>query len=160
MIKSYRFKKYYQAHQEFVRVTIYWMVRSEVANDLVQETFIKAWKNFDNFNHKSSFKTWIYRIAMNTTYDYLRGVKESTTEVEMTSDSFEDGLELKDLLDYALSQIDLNSREVFVLYFKLEYSIKEIGEILGIPEGTVKSRLFKAREKIGQILKENGVDHA
>ena len=66
------FKEQYLKEKSFVRSSIYWMVNSSDVDDLVQETFLKAWKCFKKFEAKSSFRTWVYRIAMNITYDYLK----------------------------------------------------------------------------------------
>ena len=160
MIKLLSFKKLYYQQRAFVRSSIYWMVRSDSVDDLVQDTFVKAWDKFDSFDQRSSFKTWIYRIAMNTTYDYLRKNKlESQKAKDYSTPEFgDDGIINKDLISYGLKQLDENLREVFILYYKLDYSILEIAEVVSIPQGTVKSRLFRAREIFQKVLKENGVE--
>ncbi len=164
MLTNLKFKKYYYQEREFIRSTIYWMVRSDITDDLVQETFIKAWNNFDNFNKKSSFRTWIYRIAMNTTYDYLRKKKidSSIGDKQISADyqdpkNSEQKMIMKDLIDFAMGELDENSKEVFILFYKMEYTISDIAKLLGIPEGTVKSRLHSSKEKFQRILEKHGV---
>jgi RNA polymerase sigma-70 factor (ECF subfamily) len=140
------------------------MVRSHYTDDLVQETFIKAWSNFDRFNNKSSFRTWIYRITMNTVYDHLRkqkSLKEVSSENQEHADSVdgEEKLLLKDIIDKGMMDLNENAREVFILFYKLEYTISEISSLIGIPAGTVKSRLHKAREDFEKILKKHGAHY-
>ncbi len=60
------FRAHYTETESYIRNLIYWMIRSEEANDLVQITYLKAWKNYSSFNNKSKFRTWVHRIAMNT----------------------------------------------------------------------------------------------
>lgn len=143
---------------EFIRTSIYWMVRNQNIDDIVQDTFLKAWKKFDSFNRKSSFRTWLYRIAMNTTYDYLRKNK-NYLESEVSSEISGDNNELKDLISKALHSLNLKHREAFILFYKFEYSQKEVAETLSISEGTAKSRIHYAKEKFTTFLKNNGVEN-
>ncbi len=152
------FKTYYQEYQAFVRTVIYWTVRDAHVDDLVQETFLKAWKNFDRFKGESQFKTWIYRIAINTCYDYLR-TKPKISDLEIDHQTArKENLELRDLITQGLSQLSEKHREVFILFYKLELTAVEISQILSTSEGTVKSRLHYAREQFVKFLKDNGVD--
>lgn len=157
--KLAQYKVHYQENNEFLRAAIYWMVRREIADELVQEAFVKGWKSFGKFKKEASFRTWIYRIAMNTTYDYLRkhGKQIEVEYEELAVEKKQEGL--KDLISKALMKLNLKQREVFILYYKLEYTSKEISDLLDISEGTVKSRLHHAREIFKDFLKENGVDH-
>ena len=152
------FNQLYKDNAEFVRSSIYWMVRNENIDDIVQDSFLKAWKKFNGFNNDSSFRTWLYRIAMNTTYDYLRKNKvvlENDIDSQVGSDKDDT---LKDLISKGLLSLNLKHREVFVLFYKLEYSQKEIAEILSISEGTAKSRIYYAKERFTTFLKDNGVE--
>ena len=154
------FKSYYLEERDFVRSVIYWMIRSESVDDLVQETFIKAWKSFSTFENKSSFRTWIYRIAHNVACDYLRKTKNKPGYTENIDElqGKEEKYEIKDLIDRSLFLLDEKKREVFILYYKMEYNMSEVAALIEIPEGTVKSRLFKAREIVQKFLLENGVE--
>ena len=136
------------------------MVRSEVVDDLVQETFIKAWRSYSEFGYKANFRTWIYRIAMNTTVDYLRKKKEVLDNSEERHASLsQDVVELKDLIDKGLKLLEIKIREPFILFYKFNYTALEISNLMEIPEGTVKSRLFKAKGIFQSYLEQNGVNY-
>jgi RNA polymerase sigma-70 factor (ECF subfamily) len=142
------------------------------APDIVQEIFIKAWKNIERFNPlKASFKTWIFTIARNTTTDFLRkkknllfsNIKKGENE---DIDSFTENIPDDDLLpDEALQKLQdsqfLNKileklrpdyREVLVLHYQEEMTFEEIGEILGKPLNTVKSQHRRAIMELRKIL--------
>ncbi len=150
------FKQNYFETNEFVRASIYWMVRSEVVDDIVQETFLKAWKNYKKFKRESSFKTWIYRIAMNCTYDYLKK-NPIYVEFDDNEDSYSnDEVEFEDMISTALKSLTDKHREVFILYYKFEYTVKEIASTLNEKEGTIKSRLYYAKESFEKIIGKIG----
>lgn len=155
----FEFKRHYEDSQEFVRASIYWMVRSDVVDDLVQEVYLKAWKNFNKFEGRSSFKTWIYRIAKNITYDYLKKEQNQFEELNEESLGHQDELDFPDLITKGLMKLTIKKREVFILYYKLGHTTNEIAELLEISEGTVKSRLHTARDEFIVFLEENGVRH-
>lgn len=154
------FKEQYIKERNFVRSSIYWMVNSNDIDDLVQETFLKAWKSFDKFEEKSSFRTWIYRIAMNVSYDYLKKNKE---EIYQVSDDLEDfkeaNLEMTDLISKGLMTLSLEQREAFTLHYQIGLTYLEAGELLDVPEGTVKSRANSAKKVFISFLKENGINY-
>ncbi|MEE3080471.1 MAG: RNA polymerase sigma factor [Bdellovibrionota bacterium] len=162
--KLRRFQTHYNETKDFVRTIIYWIVRSEVTEDLIQETYLKAWQRFDSFEERSSFKTWVYTIARNTAFDYLRKSKTDLSLMKFGQEELAESIvnndeTRKDLITKGLSLLDDNGREVFILYFKLGLTQAEISELLKIPQGTVKSRLHTAKNKFKDFLKENGVDH-
>lgn len=157
------FKQNYLENKDFLRSSIYWMVRSDDVDDLVQSTFVKAWQHYSKFKKSSSFKTWIYRIAMNTTYDYLKKNKNKVNSFDIdevpTSDILEEKEVLRDLITKALQVLNPKHREVFILHYKLGYKVSEIAKLQKIAQGTVKSRLHHAREQFTYFLKENGVEN-
>ncbi|PIP88914.1 MAG: hypothetical protein COW01_04990 [Bdellovibrionales bacterium CG12_big_fil_rev_8_21_14_0_65_38_15] len=154
------FQVYYEETKDFVRASIYWMIRSHHVDDLVQETYLKAWKSFKSFESKASFKTWIYRIAMNVTYDFLR---KKTNDLNIDDyqlvDTSKDDLTNEDLISKALLKLNENQREVFILFYKFGYTTIEIAELIEIKEGTVKSRLHYAKESFVEFVKEDGVQN-
>lgn len=154
--KREEFDKLYLENAAFIRTSIYWMVRNQNIDDIVQDSFLKAWKKFDSFNNQSSFRTWLYRIAMNTTYDYLRKNK-ITPESEVDYEDRNEDNELKDLISKALFTLNLKHREAFILFYKFEYSQREVAQALSISEGTAKSRIYYAKEKFTTFLINNGV---
>ena len=152
------FKKHYDETHLFVRSVIFAHLRTEMyLDDLVQETFIKAWKSFDKFDHKSTFKTWIYRIAVNTTFDFFRKNKKVLIEWNENLEKVkEEAIWQRDLVDYAVKKMEPKYREAFILFYQLGFEYKEIADYMKLPIGTVKSRLNKAKEKFKDIIEKNG----
>jgi len=152
------FKENYLGHRDFVRSSIYWMVNSNVVDDLVQETFLRAWKSFHKFEKKSSFRTWIYRIARNVTYDYFNK-NESSYNIfdENNMEGKNENVELSDLISKGLLSLTVNQRELFTLHYQQGFSYREIAEFVGIAEGTVKSRVHNAKKIFVKFLEKNGV---
>ncbi|NOU91746.1 sigma-70 family RNA polymerase sigma factor [Paenibacillus sp. LMG 31456] len=133
------------------------------ADDITQEVFIKVYRNLYTFRNESSVKTWILTITRNMTLDYRRSAfyrKVSlmsfitpSGEQTSTEQTVIDKLAVNDLWKMVL-QLPIKYREILLLYAHYQLSMKEIAHILGVTEGTVKSRLFHARKKISK-LKEN-----
>jgi RNA polymerase sigma-70 factor (ECF subfamily) len=136
------------------------MCLSSDVDDLVQECFIKVWKGLADFRGDASIKTWVTRIAINTAHDYFRRkgrdpqTEELDESIEAQSISATDD---KDVVKKALECLSVPHREVLILNILEEHTIEEISELLGVPAGTIKSRLFHAREQMKQILEKNGV---
>ena len=139
----------------------------EDAEDMLQEGFIKVFTQMHRFQNKGSFEGWIRRIVANTAIDAIRRSKKDPFLSDNDNDFKlgaedrmveQEELELKDLkAEIALEAIQLLSpayRSVFNLYVLENYSHKEIGELLGISEGTSKSNLAKARMNLQKILNE------
>lgn len=138
----------------------------EDAADMTQETFLKAWKHLHGFHMESAFSTWLYRLASNTCLDLLRSkkrkptisiVQEDENGEEMTFDPVDpapqpDELmilkEERQLLQAALLSLDQQQRAILTLRVVNDMSYEEIGSILQLKEGTVKSRLARARENL------------
>ena len=132
------------------------------AEDCFQETFIKAYKNLGSFRGESSVKTWLIRITVNVCKDYLKSAYQKHVvpmmefeEDAIVSDNDFEEVENKDrnqqILD-AVNSLPDNHREVIMCVFYNEMSIEEAGEALGIPPGTVKSRLHRAKEQLKNKL--------
>lgn len=139
-----------------------------VAEDIVQETFVKAWKHLSRFEDNKSFKTWIFAIAKNTTYDALKKKKtlpfslfideEGRNTLENTADQspkVEDMLDLKATaqeLTRVLSTLAPLYRSLLVLHYQEYFSLHEIAEILGEPYNTIKSRHQRALQALKKAL--------
>ncbi len=127
------------------------------ANDAIQDALYSAYKNYDSLKEKSYFTTWIIRILINKCYDIINknkkiayiddSITENTTGVE-------DNYEVESSLEWVLNKIDKDLKEIVVLYYYDELPVGDIAEILEIPQGTVKSRLSRAREQIREIMKK------
>jgi RNA polymerase sigma-70 factor (ECF subfamily) len=136
------------------------------ADDLSQETFIRAYKAIARFDEQYHFYTWVRRIAVNLCFNHLkRGRKfaflplpqsDSETESPDIADPKPQAADssLRRDLDAALAKLPPDQRAVFVLRVDEELSYNEISDMLSIPIGTVMSRLNRAREKLRELLKE------
>lgn len=133
------------------------------AADVMQTTFLKAFENLDRFNPKFKFFSWIYRIAINESINQLnrRGRQEPLAETLASAtsgpDEKLDAGRKSQQVQAVLMALQEDHRAVIVLRHYSECSYRQIGEILQIPEKTVKSRLFSARQVMKQKLQENGV---
>ena len=131
--------------------------------DAIQETLLSAYKNFDSLNEKKYFKTWITRILINKCYDILsknKKVSYLNQKMELEDQNYYDIYKEESNLEKVLNMIDSDLKTVTVLYYYDEFSVKEISEMLNIPEGTVKSRLARARDRIYDILKKEEDSYA
>jgi RNA polymerase sigma-70 factor (ECF subfamily) len=151
----------------FALVRHYTRNQAEV-EDLVQETFLKAYARLSSFQHESSFYTWIYRIAVNTVLDALkRKGRSPVQEVEdpelvMTSRSPQERVmapdarlereEIARITREALDELPEIFRTVLVLREFEEMTYQDIADLLGISIGTVESRLFRARARFKEKL--------
>ena len=155
---------------------IYNMVHNEQdAWDLAQDSFVKAWKSMKRFRGRSSFYTWIYRIVMNVTIDWLRKKQVKGMRAE-----FDDAIQAKQIdpasrtapkadalpyeimqrsetrtrIDNAIAQLSPEHRAVILMKEIEEMQYHEIAETLGCSIGTVMSRLFYARKKLQNLLRD------
>ena len=146
-----------------MRVKLYKTAMSILKNDddacdAIQETLMSAYKNFNSLNNKDYFGTWITRILINKCYDIIKQNKKiSSINQMMEKDenaSYYEVYKEESLVENVLSKIDPDLKVVTVLYYYDEFSVNEIAEMLNIPEGTVKSRLARSRDKLYDILKK------
>lgn len=135
-----------------------------IAQDLTQETFLKAFQSRQTFNGQSKFSTWLYRIAVNTTIDYQRKTcvrkENSTEEIEVNTTVSQDPDQkcqktaMKEILFKAISELPAQQREVYTLREINGCSTKEVAEILNISIELAKWRLHKARTMLRKSLTE------
>lgn len=134
----------------------------ELSDDLAQETFLKAYTNIASFKNLSSFSTWLYRIAYNEFYDYLRSRKETddldTLQVDAQYSVRQEDIGQKMDLYRALAMLKDIERTCITLFYMEDQSIEKIAGITGCPAGTVKSHLSRAKDKMAAYLKKNGYD--
>ena len=133
------------------------------ARDLTQNAFIKAFRSLRTFDRKHRFFSWIYRILINETLNHLgrrRRHEELDDEMESTDRSPEelvDGSQTRELVQSALMELSTDYRQAIVLRHFLDLSHREMSGVLEIPEKTVKSRLYTARQLLGEVLRRQGV---
>lgn len=143
----------------------------EIANDLVQETFMKAFSALASYRSEFRFSTWLYKIAANCSIDHLRKRRlqalsldrpletaDGTVEIEVPDYSFHPERELEQKersfsIDEAIESLPPNYRDVIIYRHKEDKSYEEIADLLGIPVGTVKARIFRARELLKKKLR-------
>jgi RNA polymerase sigma-70 factor (ECF subfamily) len=164
-----------ERYQNRVHAMVYGMVRdAEEARDITQNAFIKAYQNLATFRIESSFYTWLYRIAMNLAIDQTRKNRRRKTTAydEALASRDEDGnileahqsespqkalqrKQLHERIFAALDELSEEQREVILLREVEGLSYKEIADAMGIPEGTVMSRLFYARKRLQGLLQHS-----
>lgn len=147
-------------HRQGVINVVYRMCGNlHVAEDAAQNAFIKAWKNIPNYKPQASFRSWLYRIAINAALDILRREKP-VVDIDLVQVSHHPKIETRiekqekvDLVKQALLGLPETSRTVLILREYEGLSYKEISETLNIPLGTVMSRLNYARKSLTNVLK-------
>lgn len=130
------------------------------ALDAVQDTFLTVFRKAGQFKGKSAVGTWIYRIAVNTCYDHLRKAKRRPADpipdyYDPADESAEDAVDsagIRPDIENALQSIPKEFRAAVVLADMEGMSLPEVAEVLGVPVGTVKSRVFRARRLLAQLL--------
>lgn len=134
----------------------------ELSDDLAQDTFLKAYTSLGSFKKLSNFSTWLYRIAYNVFYDYLRSHKE-TDDVDSYQADARYSVRQEDVgqrmdIYRALATLKEMERTCITLFYMEDQSIEKIAGITGCPVGTVKSHLSRAKDKMADYLKRNGYD--
>lgn len=141
---------------------LYWKIRHivlthEDADDILQNTFLKVWANIDSFENRSKLSTWIYRIAINESLDFLRRKRNETrlysTDMEhvserLTADEWFDGDLTQARLQEAITKLPNAQRLIFTLRYFNEMKYKDIAEALNRSEGAVKASYHIAVQKI------------
>ncbi len=134
----------------------------DLALDAVQETFLTAFRKADQFKGNSALGTWIYRIAVNTCYDQLRKQKRRAADpipehldpVDHTAEDAMDSAALRPELQRALAELPDEFRSAVVLADIEGLGLSQVAEIVGVPVGTVKSRVFRGRRLLADMLRE------
>lgn len=138
----------------------------EEAEDLLQEIFIKTWKNLNSFDPKYAFSTWIYTIARNETYSFFRKWSKRKDDIPLEILDFkfhhQDDLSEKvnktlnkEIIIKTLKQLNQTQKEILTLYYLEEMSYKEISYILKKPENTVATHLRRAKIKFKELWQSN-----
>lgn len=153
------FRRLVEAHQHrLYTLAVRELGSAADAEDAVQETLVRAWKALPRFRGQAAFSTWIYRICLNAVSDQrarsARGGGVPLDDVLEPADPRDPILEreLSSELQQALAGLDETYRTAVLLFDVLGRSYAEIGEVLGVPEGTVKSRIFRGRVELARRL--------
>ena len=148
--------------------SLYWKIRSivlthEDADDVLQNTFLKAWKSLPTFQGKAKLSTWLYRIAINESLDFLRRQKTaalSSADADLSvanrllADDYFDGDKSQAVLQEAIATLPDVQRTVFTLRYYDEMKYSEMSEILGTSEGSLKASYHIAVQKITDYVKQ------
>ena len=147
---------------------LYWTIRRMVlnhedANDVMQNTFLKAWANLGDFRGKATVSTWLYRIAINESLDFLRKKKTSAHAGDedpvdvasmLVADTYFDGDMTQAMLQKAIARLPDVQRQVFVLRYFDEMKYGQMSKLLGTSEGALKASYHIAVRKITDFLKD------
>jgi RNA polymerase sigma factor (sigma-70 family) len=155
-------KKAMAEHGEYcLRIAYLYTKDWSAAEEVVQDVFLAYAKNIDRFEHRSSLKTYLVKITVHKSYDYLRSWKRrwqqfrtektTTTSVEQEQILSEEKQSLVD----GLFQLPIHYREALILYYYDDYTIPEIARLLMVNENTIKTRLARGREKLKAILQDD-----
>ena len=160
--RSERFRELVIRYQNLV-AGIAWRsgCRREDAEDVVSEVFLKVYKNLHQFRPDHAFSTWLYKLTANHVVDRSRRAKkergrtEMPEQVEDHTPGAEEGMETDErhaLVRKALEFVDERYREVMHLVYVEGLKVDETARVLGVPEGTVKTRLMRGREALRKVL--------
>jgi RNA polymerase sigma-70 factor (ECF subfamily) len=146
---------------DVLRIATVILKSKELAEDVYQETFLRVVRSYSNYRGESSEKTWIISIAVNICRDYMRSAwkrRVVVTDVFLNSSSEDDTEDIiekrneKRVLLNAIMKLPDKYREIIHLHYYQEMGINDISKVLKIPGGTVKSRLFKARALLHDMI--------
>jgi RNA polymerase sigma-70 factor (ECF subfamily) len=153
MVNVYSRKLYWQIH--------YLLQNHEDTDDVLQNTFIKAWRGIDNFKGESALFTWLYRIAYNESITFLKQQRHMTSiddedfvePANLVADEHFDGEETESLLMQAVSTLPPKQRQVFCMKYFEEQKYEDISELVGTSVGALKASYHIAVEKITSFIK-------
>ena len=172
------FDEVFERYKALVRRHLMGIVRDEdSAEDLLQEVFLRVWTHGDQWDARGSFKSWLFRVSTNLALNFLRTIKRRRENVfqappeidpddeiqipgwmiDASTSRPEVELELaerRSLMRRMIDDLPEEKREVVHLALEAEMEMREVAERLGIPEGTVKSRLYYARQRLAREWKE------
>ena len=138
----------------------------EQTNDILQNTFLKAWESYDTFRGEARVSTWLFRIATNEALQHLRKQKtrrlfsllyQPTTETKQ-SDDFFNGDDIRQKLEKALQTLTVHQRMIFGMKYFNDMKYSDMSQILNLSEGTLKATYHQASKKIEHVVKNLSLD--
>jgi RNA polymerase sigma factor (sigma-70 family) len=161
---THSFRQLYRRHQQKVRSLLFQLCGADELDDLVQDVFLRVWKGLPKLKQLDTFSTWLYRITWNVASDrrrsFAKGREHWQELIQQTPTHHPDHglthLHYEDLVRQGLNQLSFEHRTILVLHDLQDIPQKEVAEILSIPTGTVKSRLFHARSAMRTYLQQQG----
>jgi RNA polymerase sigma-70 factor (ECF subfamily) len=158
-------------HQRYVYNLAYRLLRDvDEAEDLAQEAFLRAWQGLGGFRGEAKFTTWLYRIVTNLCYNRLAGLRRQLFDVGLDEDdsvamtlppnegppAAVEAAEQRAFLHRQIAALPAKYRLVITLFYLQEFSYQEIAQVLDLPLGTVKTHLFRARERLKRQIQTSG----
>lgn len=168
------FETLFDRYEEMLRRHLARIVRDDAATqDLLQETFLRVWTRAEQWDGRGTFKAWLYRIATNLAFNHLRSVRRRREQPLSVPNEWDDEEEYaipawlidalapdpdaalesgeqRERLRRLVERLPEEKREVFHLVHEMEMSMRDAADELGIPEGTVKSRLYYAKRRLAR----------
>lgn len=164
------FTEFYQRHDRGLFAFLVKLVRErELAEEVLSETMLEIWRQAGRFEGKSSVTTWMFSIAHHKAVSRLRKKREVALDDDVAAniedqapkpDSLAADQTMSRLLQGLMEKLSLDHREILQLAYFQEFSVQEIAETLDLPENTVKTRMFYARQKLKGMLEAAGVKGA
>ncbi|WP_430787100.1 sigma-70 family RNA polymerase sigma factor [Virgibacillus flavescens] len=145
-----------------IRVAFTYVKERHLAEDISQEVFIRCYQSIDSFENRSSYKSWLYRITVNCCKDYLRSwsfrnlipnalIKDNGRFIEALDNQVMEKEE-NDLLFEQVLKLSVKLREVLIFYYYEDLTVDETANVLKVNPDTVKSRLFRARKAMKNLI--------
>jgi RNA polymerase sigma-70 factor (ECF subfamily) len=158
---------YARHHVRVFRFTLRFVRNEATAEDLISEVFLDVWRQAGKFEGRSAVSTWLMSIARFKALSVMRKRPEAELDDE-TANAIEDDADDPEVAEQkrdkgeamrkCMSALSAEHREIIDLVYYHEKSVEEVAEIVGIPEATVKTRMFYARKRLGELLKAAGID--
>lgn len=161
--KEQEFLNRMESHKGILyKVSKMYMDNPDDQQDLFQEIVCQLWKSYDSFRNESQFSTWMYRVAVNTAIVFLKKEKRKVDKYEIASENIKeeegDSYIKESQLEHFYKAVQkLDKIDKAIIFYQLEgFSHKEIGDNLGISEGNARVKLNRAKEKLKEIIKNQG----
>lgn len=141
----------------------------EEAEEIIQDSFLKAFRSLGTFKMKSSFATWLYRIVYNTAVSSVRSGRKIIVSLDENPGALNDFYERSEtdhqadtdhrnkIVNFALQKLDEEDRGIIILYYYEELSVEEISGVTGLSVSAIKTRLFRSRQKMMEVIEKNEI---
>lgn len=144
--------------QSMLKIAYGFFSNEEDVADVIQQTILDAFEHIEKLKKAAYFKTWLIRILINNCNQLYNSKKRMVSDEELTEQGYFDSYPEDNAFFYLLSLLHQDDRIIFQLYFGEEYTTKEISEILGIKESTIRSRIHRGKEQLRkQIRREEWI---
>ncbi len=155
-----KFEMIIEQYEGLLKSIVYGMTYDiEQTQDLLQEIFLKSYMKLNSYNPSYSFKSWLTTLARNHTIDYLRKKRNTVSiyninPIEYSYTDKDNTIENEhgNMIEYAMRQLDENDRSLLFLKYHEDYSNEELASYMNIPYSNIRTKIFRAKEKLGNII--------